>query len=175
MTLDVTRDKSEIINENIELQKEVKKLHEMMDGLVKTQIKILQNAIRGDRETVANNETIQNGKKMAELNKTVEKSVQEVEAKLAAETTQTIAKVTNTAKTVGEVASKVYNQAVSATKGTSQVVEMGKEAANVSNQMAIGMQQVSTASQQVSSGCAETSGFITERSQKFRATKESNG
>jgi len=39
-------------NEIAELQKEVKKLREINDGLIKTQIKILQNAIRADKESV---------------------------------------------------------------------------------------------------------------------------
>ena len=38
------------INKNAELEKEIKKLREMNDGLVKTQVKILQNALRGDQE-----------------------------------------------------------------------------------------------------------------------------
>ena len=49
-------------------------------------------------------------------------------------------------------ANKVASNADGATKSTAKVVEMGKQAANVSNQMATGMQQVSNASQQVSMG-----------------------
>jgi methyl-accepting chemotaxis protein len=140
------------MKQNAELEKEIKKFREMNDGLVKTQIKILQNALKGDQETIRiNEETMQNGKKMAELNGQVEKSLYEV-ARLAQETTMIIAKVTESAKTVGVVAGTVYEQADKATKGTIQVLDMGKQVANVSNQMAIGMQQVSTASQQVSQG-----------------------
>ena len=143
---------NESINKNQELEKEIKKLKEMNDGLVKVQIKILQNALRGDRETIAINEqTIENGKKMVELSSAVEKSVADV-AKLALEATLTIEKVNSSSNAMGQVAGQVYEQADTATKGTSQVLEMGKEVAAVSNQMAIGMQQVSTASQQVSVG-----------------------
>ena len=143
---------NESINKNQELEKEIKKLKEMNDGLVKVQIKILQNALHGDRETIAINEqTIENGKKMVELSSAVEKSVADV-AKLALEATLTIEKVNSSSNAMGQVAGQVYEQADSATKGTSQVLEMGKEVAAVSNQMAIGMQQVSTASQQVSVG-----------------------
>ncbi len=47
-----------------ELQKENKKLKEINEGLVKTQIKVLQNALHADQETTTANElTIQNGKK----------------------------------------------------------------------------------------------------------------
>jgi hypothetical protein len=57
---------NEALQQNAELEKEIKKLKEMNDGLVKTQVKVLQNALRGDHETIAiNEETIQNGKKMA--------------------------------------------------------------------------------------------------------------
>ena len=74
---------SEYVNQIEELQKEIKKLKEMNEGLVKTQIKILQNALLGDKETVeSNEETIRNGRKMAELSSIVEKSAGEV-AKLA--------------------------------------------------------------------------------------------
>jgi X-X-X-Leu-X-X-Gly heptad repeat protein len=135
-----------------ELQKEVKKLKEMNDGLVKTQIKILQNALSADQESVlANEETIANGKRITELSCTVEKSAEEV-SKLALYATETITKVTESARAVGEVASKVYGETESTAKAAGQVLEMGKQAASVSNQMAIGMQQVSTASQQVAVG-----------------------
>jgi len=143
---------SEYANHINELEKEIKKLRDMNDGLVKTQIKILQNAILGDQETVAiNEETIKNGQKMIEVSKTVEKSAEEA-AKLAFQTTGIIDKVTLNAQAVGQVAGKVYEQADNATQGTTKVLQMGKQAANVSNQMAIGMQQVSTAAQQISTG-----------------------
>ena len=165
---------NESLNKNAELEKEIKKLKEMNEGLVQTQIKILQNALRGDKETIAINEqTIQNGKRMVELSSGVEKSVAEV-AKLALEATMTIEKVNSSAKAVGQVAGQVYEQADIATKGTAQVLEMGKEVAAVSNQMAVGMQQVSTASQQVSTGAqklaelSQTAARSTETLRKVR-------
>lgn len=79
----------------MELEKENKKLREINDGLVRTQIKVLQNAIRGDQETVVSNEeTIQNGRKMAEFRVTVEKSAEEIEARAE--------HVVSTTRTVGE-------------------------------------------------------------------------
>jgi chaperonin GroEL (HSP60 family) len=79
---------NDVLQRNAELEKEIKKLKEMNEGLVKTQIKILQNALKGDQETIAINEqTIKNGKQMAELSTQVEKSIVEV-AKLALETTK---------------------------------------------------------------------------------------
>jgi hypothetical protein len=62
---------NEQANKLAEQEKEIKKLREMNDGLVKTQIKILQNAIRGDKQTVEiNQETINNGKKWHNYQKT---------------------------------------------------------------------------------------------------------
>ena len=45
---------SDCIQQNAEYEKEIKKLKEMNEGLVKTQVKILQNALKGDQETIAN-------------------------------------------------------------------------------------------------------------------------
>jgi hypothetical protein len=97
MTTNKTSEKTitEYVNQIVELEKENKKLREINDGLVRTQIKVLQNAIRGDQETVVSNEeTIQNGRKMAELSVTVEKSAKEIEARAE--------HVVSTTRTVGE-------------------------------------------------------------------------
>jgi hypothetical protein len=68
MTTNKTSEKTitEYVNQIVELEKENKKLREINDGLVRTQIKVLQNAIRGDQETVVSNEeTIQNSRRIS--------------------------------------------------------------------------------------------------------------
>ena len=56
-----------------------------------------------------------------------------------------IAKATTTSKKVMSIADEVYNKC-------QKVEEMGRQAAQIANQMTAGMNQVSTASQQVSTG-----------------------
>ncbi len=123
MTTNETRTESEVIKENIELQKEVKKLHEMLDGLAKTQVKILQNAIRGDKETVVSNEeTIGHGKKMAELNNIVEKSAKEIESH--------IENVVSNTRTVSESALSVV---AAAEKTNEQIMKLIQSRTNILN------------------------------------------
>jgi methyl-accepting chemotaxis protein len=117
----------EIINENIELQKEVKRLREMLDGLAKTQVKILQNAIRADNEAiVSNEETINNGKKMAELSSTVEKSVQEV-ANLADNVSKDAAIVEKSAKEIESHAENVATTTRTVSVNALAVVEAAEK------------------------------------------------
>jgi methyl-accepting chemotaxis protein len=120
-----------------ELQKENAKLRAINEELAKSQITILEDAIQGAIDIVANNEeTIKNGRKMAELTAGVEKSVEEV-AKLALDVSDHAAiveksakeiethaaSVASTSRTVGESALAVVNAAEQTNVNLQKLIE----------------------------------------------------
>ena len=151
------------------LQKENKKLRTWTDELIKSQEKVLQDAIQGAKGVIATNEeTMKKGREMAELSTAIENVAVGV-AKLAPETTLNIEKIATAAKNVGDVATKVAANAQEAVNASTKMMDMGKQAASVSDQMSMGMKQVSTASEQVSNGAQK----LAELSQNAAQSTES--
>ena len=121
-----------------DLTKEIIKQKTINTELIKSQAKILEDAIKGAQDIIKSNEqTIRTNRQIAEDSSTAEHSATAVK-KLAADATLTINKVASAAKSVGDVAEKVYSNAGNSSKASGRVLEMGRQAANVSNQMAIG-------------------------------------
>lgn len=144
---------------NSELEKQLKLLEKENKRLLNENAELKTEIISLHKETVENCDAMHNSMdfliisatKAADFALTVEKSAIRV-AELTTGTTETVDKVSFTAKDVGKVANKLAASADGATKSVMKVAEMGKHASNVSSQMATGMQQVSATSQQVSSG-----------------------
>jgi methyl-accepting chemotaxis protein len=154
------------------LTKEIVKQKAMNADLIKSQTKVLEDAILGAQNIVKSNEaTIKTNKQIADLANNATQSALEV-SKLATGTTEVIDKVASAAKTVGDIAGQVSKGAEEATKASGRVLEMGRQAANVSNQMAIGMQQVSTASQQVSVGAQKLAELSQEAARSTDSLKK---
>jgi hypothetical protein len=102
------------------LTNELTKQKTITSELVKSQTKILEDAIKGAQDIVNNNEeTIKTNRKMAELADSAQKTSSEI-VKLVMGTANTIEKVAIAAKDVGSVAGQVYENADIAAKASTR-------------------------------------------------------